>query len=227
MNQTQTFQDFLTTNIPVIPIWDFVVNLLLTALCCYVLSRIYVHFGRSLSNRASLARNFIMVGTTTMLIISIVKSSLALSLGLVGALSIVRFRTAIKEPEELAYLFITISLGLGLGAGQRLVTVLGFAAILAFIVFKGVLDPKGDQASLYLVVGHKGAGKPALEQITETLRQHCSALSLKRFEESSDSVEAAFRVAFNDYGQLESAKNALRRFDESLRISFIDNEELG
>ena len=58
----------------------------------------------------------------TVVVISIVKSSLALSLGLVGALSIVRFRSAIKEPEELAYLFLSIGIGLGLGAGQRVVT---------------------------------------------------------------------------------------------------------
>ena len=49
---------------------------------------------------------------TTMLIISIVKSSLALSLGLVGALSIIRFRAAIKEPEELAYLFLAIGISI-------------------------------------------------------------------------------------------------------------------
>ena len=51
-------------------------------------------------------------------VILIVKSSLALSLGLVGALSIVRFRTPIKEPEELIYLFLAIAIGLGFGAGQ-------------------------------------------------------------------------------------------------------------
>jgi len=47
---------------------------------------------------------------TTMLVISIVKSSLALSLGLVGALSIVRFRSAIKEPEELVYIFLSMAI---------------------------------------------------------------------------------------------------------------------
>ena len=57
-----------------------------------------------------------------MVMITIVKSSLALSLGLVGALSIVRFRTAIKEPEELSYAFLSIAIGLGLGADQRLTT---------------------------------------------------------------------------------------------------------
>ena len=63
-----------------------------------------------MSNREEFAQVFPFILLTTVLIISVVKSSLALSLGLVGALSIVRFRTPIKEPEELAYLFVAIAM---------------------------------------------------------------------------------------------------------------------
>ena len=63
---------------------------------------------------------------TTMFIITIIKSSLVLSLGLIGALSIIRFRTAIKEPEELTYLFLAIAIGLGLGANQRTIILIAF-----------------------------------------------------------------------------------------------------
>ena len=59
---------------------------------------------------------------------------MALSLGLVGALSIVRFRTPIKEPEELAYLFICIAAGLGLGANQTVPTVVAIFIILIVMI---------------------------------------------------------------------------------------------
>ena len=113
MNRFQTFQQFLATQSAQIPLWGFALNLFLAAALSFILGRIYIKYGTSLSNRRMFADNFVLVATTTMLIITIVKSSLALSLGLVGALSIVRFRAAIKEPEELAYLFLTISIGLG------------------------------------------------------------------------------------------------------------------
>ena len=64
----------------------------------------------------------------------VVKSSLALSLGLVGALSLVRFRTPIKEPEELAHLFLVSAVGLGFGAGQSVVTPIVFLVIPVLIV---------------------------------------------------------------------------------------------
>ena len=74
-----------------------------------------------------------ILAVATTLIITIVKSSLALSLGLVGALSIVRFRAAIKDPEELTYLFLVIAIGLGLGANQPLLTVIGFLVAITVI----------------------------------------------------------------------------------------------
>ena len=80
-----------------VSIFDFFINLLLAAAFSYILGKVYVEYGESLSNRHKFARNFILLTMTTMVVITIVKSSLALSLGLVGALSIVRFRAPIKE----------------------------------------------------------------------------------------------------------------------------------
>ena len=97
----------------------------------------FKHFGSTLSNREEFSQVCPFILLTTILIITVVKSSLALSLGLVGALSIVRFRTPIKEPEELAYLFIAIAMGLGLGADQLVPTLVAGPLILAVMaVFK-------------------------------------------------------------------------------------------
>ena len=129
-----SFEEFLTVSAAQISIPEFISSLLLTAFLASILANIYTNHGSTLSNRRVFSRNFMIIALTTMLVITVVKSSLALSLGLVGALSIVRFRSAIKEPEELAYLFLAIGIGLGMGANQILVTVLAFAIISAIIV---------------------------------------------------------------------------------------------
>lgn len=72
----------------------------------------------TLSNSEDVTRVFPLLTVITTAVIVVVKSSLALSLGMVGALSIVRFRSAIKEPEELVYLFLCVAVGLALGAEQ-------------------------------------------------------------------------------------------------------------
>jgi predicted branched-subunit amino acid permease len=99
MNSELTFQDFLTNQSVQVDLPSFALNIALAAFMAWVLGRVYLRFGDTLSNRQQFGRNFVLIAMTTVLIISVVKSSLALSLGLVGALSIVRFRAAIKEPE--------------------------------------------------------------------------------------------------------------------------------
>lgn len=131
----------LTTPEP-LSITSFGLNLLIGTVIGFVLSWHYRHFGRSMSNRGAFAQVFPLIILTTILLITIIKSSLALSLGLVGALSIVPFRTPIKEPEELAYLFMAIAVGVGLGADYRIVSAIGSAAILLVLTGRSLVNRK-------------------------------------------------------------------------------------
>jgi len=124
---------FINQNIQ-IDVKGFVISLICAAILSFLVQLFYVKYSSTLSNRKEFAKNFVILGVTTCIVIMIVKSSLALSLGLVGALSIVRFRAAIKEPEELVYLFLIIAIGLGCGANQLVITVIGILVSLFIIV---------------------------------------------------------------------------------------------
>ena len=183
MNKIETFNEFLVSDTIQIPIYDFIINLILGAILSYLLNRLYVRYGRSLSNRNSFGENFMLITMTTMLIISIVKSSLALSLGLVGALSIVRFRAAIKEPEELAYLFLAIGIGLGLGADQRITTVVGFSIISCFLILRNnFLNEDMMDENLFLTISCDNT-KITNAKIIDILKDNCEEISMKRFNE--------------------------------------------
>ena len=129
-----SFQDYLSNFTTDLSFLNFTINIFIAGVLGYILRIVYIRFGSSLNNRSLFSKNFVVLTMTTMFIITIVKSSLALSLGLVGALSIVRFRAAIKEPEELSYLFIAIAIGLALGANQIIITLIGFFAIVFIII---------------------------------------------------------------------------------------------
>ena len=130
-----TFDFFLNEQVQINFI-GFIQSLVSASILCFIIQIFYTNFSNSLSNKSDFSKNFIGLGLTTTIVITVVKSSLALSLGLVGALSIVRFRAAIKEPEELVYLFLIIATGLGCGAGQIKITVVGIltAIILIFVM---------------------------------------------------------------------------------------------
>jgi len=203
----------------------FALSLVLAAVLACFLGLIYVRFGESLSNRRSFARNFLLLTVTTTLIISIVKSSLALSLGLVGALSIVRFRAAIKEPEELTYLFLAISIGLGLGAGQITVTLLAFLVIAIIIVLRALTRRKHEQPNLFLTI-HSASTKLGVSQILGELAQVGATASLKRLDESPDSIEAMFQVSFADISRIEDLSRRLRGLSEGVKISYLEDRGL-
>jgi len=99
------------------------VYLVMGGLLALYIRFLYRQCNASVSDADSVARIFPLLTMVTIGVIAVVKSSLALSLGLVGALSIVRFRAAIKDPEELVYLFLCIGVGLALGAEQPLLAI--------------------------------------------------------------------------------------------------------
>ncbi len=221
MDTTTTLPGIPTSYTAEIPQWNFFVSIVLAAILAWMLGRLYVKFGKSLSNRKAFAWNFVLIAVTTTLIITIVKSSLALSLGLVGALSIVRFRTAIKEPEELAYLFIAISVGLGCGADQWAITAIGFAVISVIICILSFGKEQSTGKNLYLTVSSSGL---RLKDVISLLKNHCDHLELKRFDDQAGALELAFMASFADATRLEEATNALKGLDEAIHITLIDND---
>lgn len=223
MDKSETFANFLTTHSPHISLPVLGMNLIISAILSFFVARVYIKYGRAVSNRRIFSDNFMLMATTTVLIITVVKSSLALSLGLVGALSIVRFRAAIKDPEELSYLFLNISIGLGLGADQTLITVGSTALILLLIVIKGSLRKSIAQPNLFLSISSGKVKDLDLEKVVSILKDFCSSLSMKRYDSSNQGLEMVFLVEFAGYEQLNKSRAALEAIDPSILISFMDS----
>ncbi|WP_346855338.1 DUF4956 domain-containing protein [uncultured Draconibacterium sp.] len=223
MDKWNLFQRFLITENARISILDFIINAVIVLVLSVILEYTYSRCAKSLSGRKAFGANFFLIAFTTMLIISIVKSSLALSLGLVGALSIVRFRSAIKEPEELAYLFFTIAIGLGLGAGQRIITAIAAVVLLAIIWLRYMSTPKSRKQNLYLTVSSVGQNRPSLESIDTEVLGVFKASKLVRYDESAELIEAAYWIEIKKASDLQQFKDKINTISPEIRVSFIDN----
>lgn len=227
MNKNESFEQFLTTQSLSVDILSFTVNLILAAFLAYILKYLFVSFASTSSNKKYFANNFVLLAMTTMLIITIVKSSLALSLGLVGALSIVRFRAPIKEPEELVYLFLTIAIGLGLGAGQRVLTLAAFAIIVVIIFLshkrknKDIRSGKG----MFLMISTPNE-KIELNNIINILENYCDEIDLHRYNISSNQTEISFIVDINDPANISILSKELKKLESSISINFMDYQDL-
>ena len=200
----------------------FILNLLLTFLLSFLLSKVYIRFGRSLSNRSSFSENFSLISMTTMTIITIVKSSLALSLGLVGALSIVRFRTALKEPEELAYTFFCIAIGLGLGANQATITIISFIIICLGIFFRKKFSYASKINGMNLTLSSTSQNNINLDSIIDDLYSICESIDLKRVSNEKNEFQASLIINLKSYKDIEKIRKILNQKYNDLRIDFVD-----
>ena len=109
---------------------QFILGFTITVILSLILRLIYIKFSNSVSNKTIIANIFPLFGVSIFLIVITIKSSIVLSLGLVGALSIIRFRTAIKEAEQIVYFLILTGIAIATAAGSYL-----FPVIIIFFVY--------------------------------------------------------------------------------------------
>lgn len=181
-------------------------SLFATVFSSFLLRQLYVRYGRSMNNREYFGNIFILLGVTTCSVIIIVKYSLALSLGLVGALSIVRFRAAIKEPEELVFLFLVIAFGLAFGANQFAVgfVLLATACVVAVVTTKFFSKNNGlDHSGLLIIIsGDRTVLDSLLENEIEELMNNTSWAIIREIDFEGSQARIVFKCSTSNNSNL-------------------------
>lgn len=203
-------------------------HLALGALLATLLQWAYVRFGTSLSNRRDFARIFPLITLAVIVVITVVKTSLALSLGLIGALSIVRFRTPIKEPEELAYLFIAISIGIGLGADQVAFTVVSSGFILLVLALRNLVDLRRFRGqSLYITLRWDAAPDgPEVQAIAAALASTFRSVDLRRVDASDRDTRASFHVEAGHGDEVFAFLDRFKQDYPALEVAVVEHHRV-
>ena len=134
------------------------------------------------------------------------------------------FRAAIKEPEELAYLFLCIAIGLGMGANQWKITLLAYGLILVTLWCLKLMQKKDELPNLWLTVHAKKTKKISLDSIVEVLKGTCEKVQMKRFDQHEKHLEATFVIECSDYDHFTQCQSDLESLDPSLQLTFLDQK---
>ena len=204
-------------------LWNFLICILLSFTLCW-------HFNNRAKKRylrRDLGLVLPIICLTTLLVISVVKSSLALSLGLVGALSIVRFRTPIKEPEELSYIFLAIAIGLALGADQKEVAVISTVIILAVISLIDKLRPKYSTTDANLMLNIEvDQANDSTESILNAIESIAPDAIIRRIEQDKETLSITALVKVKDSTIINQFSTDFREKFPNGRFSFIDDSSM-
>lgn len=204
---------------------SFVYSVILSFILSFLLSKIYRKQSNTFSNPETLARIFPILSIGTTIIIAVVKSSLALSLGLVGALSIVRFRTPIKEPEELTYIFLCIGIGLSTGADQYQVAIIGFLlTVLCIFINKKLSFRLNSQKNISISIN--GINTSDIGNIIELISEKCLYVNLHNLSTSqSENYNTNLSLSFTpkDFEQIKLIVEQIKSEYPSSSLNIIDN----
>lgn len=150
---------------------DMLISLLLSFALGLFVFEIYKRTFKGVMYSRSFGITLVALAMITDLAILTVTSNVVLSLGMVGALSIVRFRTAIKDPIDIAYLFWSIVIGIMLGAGMLPLAVFGSVFVGIIFVFLAGKDDKDTPYILVLMCQNETAETEALKRISESVKR--------------------------------------------------------
>lgn len=149
---------------------------------------------RILTRKTFYSKNFnislAVINLITAGVILTMQSNVVVSLGMVGALSIVRFRTAVKDPMDLIFLFWSISCGIITGAGQaEIAFALSFIVTIALIAFEKV--PVAKAAKILMV---SGEGYNLEEKVVSVCKKHCTNFTTKSCSLANNRTDLVIEV---------------------------------
>ena len=221
MNELINMNELITPNMAQLDLIPTLFNFLMCVVMSFIVRDFYIKRSFSLTGKMHIGSIIPVLSTVVFLVIIVVKSSLALSLGLVGALSIVRFRTPIKEPEELVYLFLAIAIGLGYAAGQVLITTIITLSIIT-IIYIWLSNRKIEKTSEYNLIVKWAKIDIMFEDVLKEITPVIQNLKLVRLDKSSSDNTSVMLIIPNEDYSIELIANRLHKLDSDMKITFFE-----
>lgn len=161
--------------------------------------------------------SLVAIAMVTAFIIMAVTSNVVLSLGMVGALSIVRFRTAVKDPMDLIFLFWSISIGIVTGAGLYVLALLG-SLVIGLVLFYLSRVPAGPKPYLLIVQAHDDAADAS---IRDEIGKSRNRFAVKSKTIAAGGIETTYEIRLKDgAGELVRAIAALKGVGNAVLVAY-------
>jgi hypothetical protein len=196
----QFILNYFGTNVGALTFQEIILNFLVAGILSVVIFLSYriSHSGVVYSARFNIT--LVILTLVTTLVMNVIGNNIALSLGMVGALSIVRFRTAIKDPRDTTYIFWGIAVGICCGVQEYLISSLGTGIIFLFMLGFGAV--KNNNRFLLIVRGDRSIEKPVRQAVERLFNNRARMCVLNS---SENSIEFIWELARKE---VDAAQNS-------------------
>lgn len=206
--------NYLGNNTGALTIEDIFLNFLIAVLLGLIIyiSYFVTHTGTIYSSKFNVS--LVMLTLVTTLVMNVIGNNIALSLGMVGALSIVRFRTAVKDTRDTVYIFWAITVGICCGVSEFITAAIGSCVIFLFLILFGMV--RSNERYLLIIK----AKRDSLSDINSSIDTIFSGREKRKVENTTeDTVELIFEISENIIRKI--IKNGIQISDELYKIKGI------
>ncbi len=167
------------------------------------IAMIYRNTHRGLNYEPSFVNTLVLIAPIVALVMHFIRGDLVLSLGLIGSLSIIRFRTPIKDTRDMVYLFWAIAVGLGCGTANWTISLMAtlFISVVVFVLF--MFEYGVPRHSDFVLVVSAAAEAPAVD-VAEIIRRHTTRSRIRSHEVTDDSWEIVYELRFSKRQETET-----------------------
>ena len=203
---------------------DIVGNILISLICSFIVSLIYRFTYKGPGYSESFVHSIVFLSVITSLVIMVIGNNLARAFGLVGALSIIRFRTAIKDTVDIVYIFLGLAIGMASGVGYHKIAVAGTIMIGLILILFSKSNLKYFYSNQYILQFSYSKSDPSNEKFSGIISNYCRNFEIINIRSNPDgTIEYTFylrikksldgKFIINDLNKIEEISNLNLYFD--------------
>ncbi|MCB9284008.1 MAG: DUF4956 domain-containing protein [Lewinellaceae bacterium] len=222
-------EDFQQIDIFRPSIFDFAANLFVSLGCGIVIALVYRFTYKGASYSSSYVNSLVLLSLITTVVILVIGNNLARAFGLVGAMSIIRFRTAVRDVQDIVFIFFALCIGMAAGVGLNSVAIIG-TLFICFIII--LLDSTGfgrpPQIKHLLQITYTSS--PEIEQVLQAvLKKYGRRIQLMNLRQLADrdEVDAFYHLSIRFRKKENDFVRELREIGAVSQVNLFFEEEGG
>ncbi len=221
------FEEFLQIDIFRPSIFDFAANLFVALGCGVVIALVYRFTYRGPSYSAQFVNSLVLLCLITAVVILVIGNNLARAFGLVGAMSIIRFRTAVRDTQDIVFIFFSLTIGMAAGVGLNSVAIIGTLFICLVIILLnsvGFGRPPGLKHLLQVSYSGSAESEAALQRVLKKYARRIQLMNVRSLPEKDD-VEAFYHLSLRNVKKQSEFIRELRELEFVAGVNLLFEEE--
>lgn len=221
------FEEFQNIDLFPVNVFDVFSNLMVALICGLTIALVYRFIYKGPSYSVTYVNSLVLLTLITSIVILVIGNNLARAFGLVGAMSIIRFRTAVRDVQDIVFIFFALTVGMAAGVGLHIIAIAGTVIIsiitIVLVTFNFGAPPKQE----YLIQMSYLANDDVESNIRGVLKRFCRKYKLVNMKNTSENqIETFYQVVYKRKFKSSSFLRELKELEGVINVNlFFDQDD--